>query len=170
MLDESGFMLQPMKVRTWAPRGQPPVLDCWHRHDRLSVISAVTVSPTGRRFGLYFQVLYNNVTTDDVVRFVRSVRRKLGRRLTVVWDRLKAHQAAAHRLPKPTYETISLPGYAPDLNPDEWVWRQAKHVDLKNACPTDTGDLHRHVHDSLCSMHKRPRLLKGFFRAAGLSL
>ena len=39
-LDESGFMLQPLLRRTWAPQGETPLSHAWDRHDRLSVISA----------------------------------------------------------------------------------------------------------------------------------
>jgi hypothetical protein len=42
-LDESGFMLQPLARRSWAPRGQTPVIRCWDRRDRLSVIAAILV-------------------------------------------------------------------------------------------------------------------------------
>ena len=39
-LDESGFMLQPLRRRTWAPSGQTPLQDAWDRHDRLSVVGS----------------------------------------------------------------------------------------------------------------------------------
>jgi hypothetical protein len=47
-LDESGFLLIPNVRKTWAPRGETPLL--WHRyrHDRISAISAVTVSAAER--------------------------------------------------------------------------------------------------------------------------
>lgn len=45
LLDEAGFMLAPLARRTLAPRGQTPILDCSDRHDRISVISAITLSP-----------------------------------------------------------------------------------------------------------------------------
>jgi hypothetical protein len=38
-------MLQPVATRTWAPRGQTPELLCTHAHDRISAISAITLSP-----------------------------------------------------------------------------------------------------------------------------
>lgn len=49
-------MLQPVVRRTRAPRGQTPVLDCRDRHDRLSVISDLTMSAERRRLGLYFEL------------------------------------------------------------------------------------------------------------------
>src|ERR1035437_587714 len=48
-LDESGFMLQPVSRRTWAPSGQTPVQKAWDRHERLSAISIICVSPLEHR-------------------------------------------------------------------------------------------------------------------------
>jgi transposase len=59
-LDESGYMLTPTVRRTWAPRGSKPVLDCWDRRDRVSAISAVTVSPRLGRLNLFFDLLPDN--------------------------------------------------------------------------------------------------------------
>ena len=53
-LDETGFMLQPLNRRTWAPRGETPVQYAWDRRDRLSVIGALTLSPVRQRIGFYF--------------------------------------------------------------------------------------------------------------------
>ena len=50
-IDESGFRLQPVNRRTWVPRGETPVQRAWDRYDRLSVIDAVSLSPTRRRIG-----------------------------------------------------------------------------------------------------------------------
>lgn len=52
-IDESGFLLTPSVRRTWAPRGRTPVLHHWQRHDRVSVISALTLSPRLCHRGLY---------------------------------------------------------------------------------------------------------------------
>ena len=49
-LDESGFLLIPTVRRTWAPRGQTPVLYHRYRHDK---VSAITVSPVRQHCGLY---------------------------------------------------------------------------------------------------------------------
>jgi hypothetical protein len=47
-VDESGFYLLPLAVRTWAPRGKTPVLRVKLTHDHLSVISGITLE--GRLF------------------------------------------------------------------------------------------------------------------------
>lgn len=169
-MDESGFMLRPCLVRTWAPRGQTPTLLSYDRRDRLSVISAITVSPVRKRVGLYFEMLRHNVKTADVVRFMRALRRKVGRRVRFVLDGLPAHKGAQRVLQDKGYGFVRLPAYAPDLNPDEWVWRQAKYVELRNTAHYNLDGLEHSVSQALLNIGARPRLLRGFFRAAGLSL
>jgi len=43
-VDESGFYLLPGKVRTYAPRGETPILDEWQTRDHLSVMGGLTVA------------------------------------------------------------------------------------------------------------------------------
>lgn len=91
-------MLQPVVRRTWAPRGETPVLDCWGRHDRLSAISALTVSPRRRRLGLYFDLFAHNIKADDFETFVARMLERIGRPLTLVLDRWQVHRSAVRRL------------------------------------------------------------------------
>jgi len=166
-------MLQPLVRATWAPRGHTPVLKSWDRHDRISAISALTVSPQRRRLGLYFSLERANVKHGDVMKFLRSVRLQLGRRLIVVLDRLNAHRSAARKLTSESpgvYEFEWLPAYAPQLNPVEGVWNQTKYADLANAVCDDADALAGDVHESLARTRCTCSLLKGFFRRAGLSL
>ena len=81
-LDESGFLLIPNVRRTWAPRGQTPIV--WHRyrHDRVSAISAVTVSFRRQHVGLYFHLHRENITQSEVVLFRRFLRSRGGRSLS----------------------------------------------------------------------------------------
>jgi transposase len=57
-----------------------------------------------------------------------------------------------------------LPGYAPDLNPDEGIWAYLKYVQLRNVCCTDLNDLLQHLHLATARLrHKR-----GMSSAVGL--
>lgn len=169
-MDESGFMLRPCVVRTWAPRGQTPTLLAYDRRDRLSVISAITLSPVRKRVGLYFEILRHNAKTEDIVRFMRALRRKVGRRVRFVLDGLPAHKGAQRKLESKGYGFVRFPAYAPDLNPDEWVWRHAKYVELRNTAMYNVDHLEGAVAEALFNIGERPALLRSFFRAAGLSL
>ena len=66
-LDETGFMLQPVRRRTWAPSGQTPVQRVWDRHDRLSGVGLISVSPRRHRLSLFFHLVPKNVDTDHMV-------------------------------------------------------------------------------------------------------
>ncbi|MDA0660824.1 MAG: transposase, partial [Planctomycetota bacterium] len=74
-IDETGFRLQPVNRRTWAPRGQTPVQRAWDRYDRLSVISDVTLSPRRRTIGIPFQIHNDNIRTAEAVDFIKALRK-----------------------------------------------------------------------------------------------
>ena len=172
-LDESGFMLQPVRRRTWAPRGQTPVQFSWDRHDRLSAVSAVTVAPVRRRMGLYFRLHADNIHAEDVVAFLRGLHRHLPRRLIVILDRWNVHRKAVRVLREDGADWLVpewLPAYAPDLNPAEQVWNHAKYADLANFIPEDLADLSRAVDASMAGQRRRPSLIRSYFHLAGLEL
>lgn len=165
-------MLQPLMRRTWAPRGQTPVLKSWDRRDRLSVISAITISPQRRRFGFYFQVLdrNQNVSNLHVSKFLTALRRRLGRALVVVWDRLSAHKTAARILKARNcgYDFEWLPSYAPELNPVEFIWGHTKYGDLANFAADDIDHLDDRLSESLDNTTQD--LIASAFRHAGLPI
>ena len=169
-LDETGLMLQPLVRRTWAPKGHRPVMYCWDRHDRLSVIAGLTLTSARHHVGLYFAIHDQNIKTDEVVEFIRDVRRQVRRPLMVVMDRLPAHRSAAKRLIGDGFEIEWLPGYAPDLNPTEALWSQTKYSDMANFVPHDTLDLEVEATFALETTQGDQRMLKSFFHAAELSI
>jgi transposase len=175
-LDEAGFMLTPTVRRTLAPRGKTPVLPAWQRHDRISVISCVTLGPDVSQPQLYFELLPAglNVRADDVVAFLRQLRRELPGPWTVVWDRHNIHSRS--RLVQewlagePDVVLEDLPSYAPALNPDEMVWAWLKYGRLANLTPADVAELRDHVLTELEWAAFDRELLAGFFNHAHLGV
>jgi transposase len=175
-LDESGFMLTPTVRRTLAPRGRTPVLPAWQRHDRISAISCVTLAPQGERPGLYFELMPAglNVRAEDIVAFLRQLRRELPGPLTVVWDRHNIHSRS--RLVQewltgqPDVVLEDLPGYAPELNPDEMVWAWLKYGRLANLSARDVVELRDHLITELEWAAFDGELLAGFFNHAELGV
>lgn len=166
-------MLQPVVRRTWAPRGQTPIHYSWDRRDRLSAISAITVSPIRRRLGLYFKLLDQNITAQEAVPFIASLLEHFPKGIILVWDRWMVHRSATRQLVQRFQKRVLiewLPAYAPELNPDEQVWNRAKHVDLANFIPEDIRHLGRAVRKSLRNSRSQQPLLRSFFNHAKLSL
>lgn len=166
-------MLQPLVRRTWAPRGQTPMLNCWDRHDRWSVIGALTVAPWALRLNLYFEFFDHNIQAEDVSRFLRHLYWQLRRPLIVVLDRWGVHRKAV-RLLHEQYATWLrpewLPAYAPELNPTEHVWNHTKWGDLANFVPEHAAHLRQAAQDSFVDQHHDPPRLYSCFRAAQLPL
>jgi transposase len=172
LIDESGFMLQPVVRRTWAVRGMTPMLRRSERHDRLTAIGALSPSPERRRAGLYFRLDRQNATSESVMKFVALLRRQLQRPLTIVWDRLNVHRSVARDGAKRLGEDVLfefLPPYAPQLNPVEQVWSHSKYGEMSNYVPSDIDELRSEVTKSLQSKRTNQEMLKTFFRHAGLS-
>ena len=166
-------MLQPVVRRTWAPRGQTPILYSWDRRDRLSAISAISISPRRRRLGLYFDIQGHNIRTDDFEIFVRALLRHFPRGLILVMDRWSVHRSGARRLRDRFGSRIGiewLPAYAPDLNPVEQVWNRCKYTDLANHIPEDIESLGGQVYRSIKHMRSQQSLLRSFFKHAELKL
>jgi transposase len=166
-------MLQPVCRRTWAPRGQTPILRQWDRRDRLSAISALTVAARHRRFGLYWALYRHNIRSAEVLRFLQALRRHLPHGFTLIWDRHRPHRATcvATWLGKHRRIVVEwLPAYAPDLNPVEPVWSHTKYADLANFAPDDLAALEGAVVGSLTATRGQRSLLAAFVHAADLEL
>jgi hypothetical protein len=87
LLDERGLSERPHRVRTWAPRGQAPVL---HDHFNRKMLSAMA-GLTWRNF--YFRLYPDTIHMVQVVDFLAHLLRHLPEKLLVIWDRLPQHQA-----------------------------------------------------------------------------
>ena len=162
-------MRQPTVRRPWAPRGQTPILKSDDRHDRLSAISALTVSPKRRRLGLYLDILDHNVKADDFEVFVERRLRRIRRPIILVIDRHSVHRSAAKRLlaryPK-RLRVEWLPAYAPELNPAEQVWNRTQYTDLAHFAPDDVPHLGRSVNGSLQRTRSQQTPLRSFLNHA----
>jgi transposase len=161
-LDETGLMLQPLVRRTWAPRGRTPLIRSWDRHDRWSVAGALTVAPWATRLNFYFEFFRRNITTEEMIAFLRHLHQRLRRPLIVVLDRWAVHRKAVRLLLEQGADWLHaewLPAYAPELNPAEHVWNHTKWGDLANFVPDDDEHLRRAATNSFIDQrHDSARL------------
>ncbi len=166
-------MLQPVVRRTWGPHGDTPLLYRWERHDRLSGMSVVTVSPQRRHLDLYFALQEHNIRTPDIETLVAELLEHFPHGIILVLDRWPVHLSAVEQLRRRFPRRVQiewLPSYAPQLNPDEQVWTRTKYMDLANFCPENLTDLTQAVRHSLEQTKTHQSLLRSFFKHAGLRL
>jgi transposase len=161
--DESGFRADAVQGRTWGAKGQTPVVSVPGQRQRISAASAISAK------GAFWFATYAGGLTGE--RFVTVLRRLLrGRRkpLHLILDGLPAHKTKAVTQYVADLDgklTLHyLPGYAPDLNPDELVWSYAKRTGNARR-PLQKGEkLDERVTRQLAEIGRRPVLVRSFFK------
>lgn len=154
-------------MRTWSPRGETPVLQYNFNWDTLSAAAGITF------YNFYFRLYEGSVKSAQVVDFMQALLRHISGPLLIIWDRLSAHRS------KITRNFIAeqgerlwveyLPGYAPELNPVEYIWAYWKQHALPNVCPKDYWSLDETARKALKRMRRRPRLITAFWQQSDLS-
>ena len=142
-IDESGFLLIPNVKRTWAPRGQTPTVRYCFKHNKISAINALVVSPRRKRIALYLQFRKRSFKGPDVKRFLQHLLKQVHGPIILLWDRGRIHRdhtVKAWCENHPRLQVEEFPGYAPELNPAEYVWCQADSA-LANSTPEDLDEL-----------------------------
>jgi transposase len=168
--DESGFYLLPAVVRTYGPKGETPVMYHWATRDHLSVMGAVTM---GQR--IYTMVRRKAFNGLHCIEFFKHLLCQLARPLLVIWDGSPIHRRAEVRefiksMGEKQLVVEPMPAYAPDLNPVEWLWKQLKHVELRNRTCLDLEELHLELHLAIGRVRQKPKLITTFFEGAELPL
>lgn len=134
-------------------------------------MAALSLSPRRNRLGLYFRTLQDGYfQTEHVVVFLRDLLYHFRGRIIVVWDGWKVHGTAAKLVKSSRLETVTLPGYAPELNPVEHIWNRLKWSYLANAAPADSTELHCQLQPLLRQTALASPQLISFWKGAKLTL
>jgi transposase len=164
-------LLVPNVTRTWAPRGHTPLLRCAGHWDKISAISVITVAPNRRRLALYARFHRDkNIRSPEVVQFLKQLLKHLRGHVVLLWDSGRPHKGAVVKefLERhPRLHPHRFPGYAPELNPDEFVWNHLKRS-LANSVPRDLDHLKQLVHPPLQRLRQSQKLLWSCIHASDL--
>ena len=165
-MDESGLSQRPHCCRTWAPRGQTPVLQFHFNYEMLSAIAGVTW------WNFYFRLFPGAIKGPQVIEFLKHLRRHIRGNLLVIWDGLPVHRSGLVkdfvRQQRGHLELEFLPAYAPELNPVEYLWGYWKQHELPNFCPKTYVQLSYHARRALRRMRRRRTLVTAFWQQAKL--
>jgi transposase len=173
--DESGVSQQPVVRRTWAPRGETPVLIHTGGHwKRLSIAGALAFRWDGRRTRFFFQTRAGTYTDLALITFLRALKRHFPQqRIVLIWDGLGGHKSrvmARYLAGQRAWLTVEpLPAYAPELNPIEQVWGNVKTRELANVCAPDLAALRPPLRAGFARVRRQPQLAFAFLQHAGLA-
>lgn len=167
-LDEAGVRSDQVLGRTWGLRGQTPEVQTSGRRQSVSAISAVTA-----RGGFWYEIYTERLNASRFVALLTHFMRGRKRPVFLVLDGHPAHSATlvaqyvqrlAGRL-----ELHFLPGYAPELNPDEFVWNHLKRQGVSKTPLRRDESLRSRVQSDLANIHSQPALVRSFFHAPSVA-
>lgn len=166
--DESGFRADSVQGRTWAKRGETPVVERPGQRQGMSAASAVNAK------GAFWFATYDGGLNGELfVTLLKKLMFKRRKPVHLVIDGLPAHKKA---VVKDYVESTDgkltlhfLPGYAPDLNPDELVWSHVKRTGVARSPLRKGEELGPKIHEQLDQIGRNPKLVRSFFKHPSVS-
>jgi transposase len=163
-LDEAGFQSDPPLGRTYGLKGHTPVVPSSGQRQSINVISAVNAS------GAFWAATYTGkLDSEAFVIFLRNFMKGRRNKVFLVVDGHPAHKA---RIVKEyvagtqgRLELHFLPPYAPDLNPDEFVWNYMKTTGVSKKPLKKNESLRARVEQDLINISQDAILVASFFLA-----
>ena len=160
--DEAGIRSDYHAGTTWAPVGQTPVVKATGARHSLNMISAVTAQGL-LRFSTY-------TGSFTAARFIEFCRKLIGDTSGPVYLVVDGHPTHKAKLVKQFVASTEgrlklfvLPAYSPQLNPDEWVWKNVKHDRVGRTSVTGPDDFKAKIISALRRLQKMPHIVRAFF-------
>jgi transposase len=167
-LDEAGIRSDAPLQRTWGAKGKTPVVATSGQRQRVNAISAVTM-----RGDFWYSVYSGRFNAGRFVEFLQDFLRHRRRPVLLVVDGHPAHRAKIVaqfvQSTKGRLELHFLPGYAPELNPDEFVWNHLRHCGVSKKPLRRNESLRARVESDLRAIQRRPALVRSFFHAESVA-
>ena len=122
----------------------------------------------------YFRLFPGAIRGPQLIEFLQALVRQLRGKLLIIWDGLPAHRS---KLVRQYVESLEghivleqLPGYAPELNPVEYIWAHMKGHELANLCASTISEVGDFARNRLKSMQRRSKLIVAFWEQAELPI
>lgn len=164
--DEAGIRSDYHAGTTWGRVGQTPVVKATGARHSLNMISAVTAQGL-LRYTTFTGSLTGPVFIEFCKKLLADTERATGRGVVLIVDGHPAHKAKKVKAWVATtegrFKLIVLPAYSPQLNPDEWVWKNVKHDRVGRTSPRTKEEFIALVRAALRRLQRRPDLIRGFF-------
>src|SRR3954465_15314252 len=160
--DETGLRSDDVRGRGYAPPGRTPEGRVNHRRANLGLISAVT-----NKGELRWMVLDGAIKAPDLLRFLARLVRDADGKIFLILDRLPVHRSAKVRTwlagREAEIEVFYLPGYSPELNPDEGINGDLKQAVTRQEPARSKAQLKRTAIGHMRRLSKLPDRVRSFF-------
>lgn len=171
--DESGYSERPVARRTWGKRGETPIVRSTGSWKNVSATGILATDARMRRVRALCTVKHGSVKKEDTLATLTHLTLHVQGSIALFWDGLAQHLAKVvreflHAQTKRFVMVERFPAYAPELNPQEYVWASSKTKDFAGYVPDETDDLLLHAKKSIRRIQRSPDILRGALRASGL--
>jgi len=160
--DEAGCRTDHHAGTTWAPVGQTPVVKGTGKRESIGMISAVSMRGA-MHWMVYEGTMDSALFTEYLDRLIHDVKGKI----FLILDRVSYHTSKETAewvsARKSRIELFFLPSYSPDLNPDEWVWKNVKNDNIARVVPQRPGHLFEIADRALRVLRAAPGKIRSFF-------
>jgi transposase len=160
--DEAGCRTDYHAGRTWSPVGQTPVVRNLGKHESIGMASAISMR--GAMFWMTFDGAMNSALFTE---FLELLIHDIDGKIFLIVDRAPYHTSKETsewvKEHKDRIELFFLPSYSPDLNPDEWVWKNVKNDRIAREVPQRPGHLFEIARQALRRLHATPVKIRAFF-------
>jgi len=165
--DEMGVRSDHQAGRSYAPKGRTPVIAGTGQRFGCNVLSALT-----NRGDLAFMVFKKGFTASVFLRFLRRLVKHARRKVFIIVDRHPVHRSKKVRqwLEKNAAQIrlFFLPGYSPELNPDEMLNQDVKTNAVGRKRARNRLQLMGHVRRYLERRRANPSLVRRYFHEASV--
>src|SRR6266571_3387433 len=136
--DEAGCRTGHHAGTTWAPIGQTPVVKGTGKRESIGMISAVSM-----RGAMHWMVFGGTMDSALFTEYLDRLIHDIKGKTFLIVDRAGYHTSKETRewikKHENRIELFFLPSYSPDLNPDEWVWKNVKHDHIARVSELNRG-------------------------------
>ena len=164
--------LKPSIRRTWAPRGQTPIVQHRFNWKRLNALGTLLCEPDGSAPDLLLHLQPETIKEEAVIAYLKALHRQVPGQVVLLWDRLPAHRSRRvqeYVNANTDWLTVEwLPAYAPELNPMEYFWSATKGKPLANLGADRIEELERVIHRTHRKTRKQPHKLQELLVASSL--
>lgn len=160
--DEMGLRSDHVTGTSYAPLGRTPVVRATGQRFGCNMISAIT-----NRGALAFMVFQGKFQNPVFIEFMKRLLRQVKGKLYLIVDGHPVHRSVAAKCfvkdNADRLRLIRLPGYCPELNPDELLNQDVKTNALGKSRPTNKAEMIATVRSHLHRRQKQPRVIRNLF-------
>jgi len=161
--DQMGLRSDHTAGRSYSPKGKTPVMTTTGKRFGCSMMSALTNA--GNLSFMTFRTRFNAAVLID---FLRRLVRQSNRKALLILDGHPVHKSrkvkawlAKHAA---EIEVFLLPGYSPELNPDEYLNQDIKANVFKHERPEDAQHMQGLLSKAMRQRQRTPEKVKSYFQ------